>query len=269
MSEKIALIGIGVMGETIVKALVDGGFEPSQIFVYDILSSKVERAVENYKVKKIGDIKEIGEHDILVLAVKPRDCKDVLKEIGKVMKRGGAVLSVAAGVTVGKMKEWSGRDDLFFIRSMPNLCARVKESATAVYFERNIPSSTRELSLKILERFGRVYEFEDEKFIDAFTSLGGSSPAVVLTFLKAMEDAGVLMGIPRDKARDITIQVINGVVKLLRETDISPDALKDMVTSPGGTTIEALFSLEKDGFKGIVIQSLLKAFEKATKIGKD
>lgn len=264
--EKIGIIGIGAMGETILSALVSRGFR--EICIHDVVRQRTDEAVRKFGVKKTDGIKGFREMDLTVVAVKPKDCRKVFAELGKVLNGGNGVLSIAAGIGIKRMKEWSGREDIYFVRAMPNISARVRESATAVYFDEGIPERVRRLSLRVLRSFGMVYELDDEGLMDAFTALSGSSPAVVWKFLKAIEDAGVLMGIPRQKSMEIGIQVMKGAVKMLEESGCPPEELIKLVTSPGGTTVEALFHLDRAGFNGIVIESLMKACEKAKKLEK-
>jgi len=266
MSERIGIIGTGAMGGTIAQALFEKGMK--EVYLFDIVHSKTEEIIKKTGFKEKRGIEDFKDEDLVIVAVKPRDIEDVLLTLNSSMKDGGCVLSIAAGITIKKIREAMKRNTIHVARAMPNVCAGVMESATALCFEKGFPEALKKLSLKIFSALGRVYEFEDEIYMDVFTSIGGSGPAIVWKFLKGIEDAGVLMGIPRDKALDIGIQVLYGSAKLIREKGGTPDDLIKLVTSPGGTTVEALYHLDKSGFNGILIEALVKAFEKASKLGK-
>lgn len=267
MSERIGIIGTGAMGGTIAHTLSSSGVK--DLYVFDILRSKMEEVVKETGVKAKKGVEDFKEEDLVIVAVKPKDVEGVLSKLDGCMKDGACLVSIAAGIRLKKIRERITRKSIYIARAMPNVCAKVMESATALCFEKDFPEDIKKLCVKVFSSMGRVYEFEDESFMDVFTSLGGSAPAVVWKFLKAIEDAGVLMGIPREKALDIGIQVLYGSSKLIREKGGTPEELIKLVTSPGGTTVEALYALDKNGFNGVVIEALVKAFEKASKLVKD
>jgi pyrroline-5-carboxylate reductase len=267
MSEKIGIIGTGAMGGTIAHALSESGMK--EVYLFDILHSRMEEVIKKTGFKGKKGVEDFKDEDLIIVAVKPKDVNDVLLKLNSSMKDGACALSIAAGIRIKKLRETIKRNTIYVARAMPNVCAKVMESATALCFEKGFPETLKKLSFKIFSIIGKVYEFEDENYMDIFTALGGSGPAVVWKFLKGIEDAGVLMGIPRDKALDIGIQVLYGSAKLIKEKGGTPDELIKLVTSPGGTTVEALYILDKSGFNGILIEALVKAFEKASKLGKD
>ncbi len=267
MAERIGIIGTGAMGGTIVRALSSHGMK--EIYVFDVIRSKMEEVIKKTGVRGKKGLDDFQDEDLVIIAVKPKDVEDVLPHLNGCMKDGASIISIAAGIRIKKIREKVVRKTIHIGRAMPNVCARVMESATALCFEKEFPEPLKKLSLKIFSTLGRVYEFEDEGYMDVFTSIGGSGPAIVWKFLKGIEDAGVLMGIPREKALEIGVQVLYGSAKLIRENGGTPDELIKLVTSPGGTTVEALYHLEKNGFNGILIEALVKAFEKASKLGKE
>lgn len=262
---KIAVIGVGKMGEALIRGMLENGIKPSQIGIMDKVKEKIDSLQKGLKVKPINK-SEMWNFSIIIMAVKPQDMRSALEEYNSYIKKGSLLLSIAAGIKLSNLKEWTGRNDIYFARAMPNVGAMVRNSITAIFFEKDVPEELKKSAINAFKNVGRVYEVEREELVDIHTCIGGSAPAVVAVFLRALEDSGVLLGLKRENSVELAIEVVKAVVKL-RENELSFENIKDMVTSPGGTTIEALRYLERKGLRGIVMEAFGKAFDKVKKLG--
>lgn len=263
MDKKIGFIGCGNMGKAILGGIINSGKIALENIFVSTRSEESKSKIENeFKIKASLDNNEVTAFsDILFLAVKPNIFKDVLKEISENINRDKLVVSIAAGVTVKDIEDILGQDKKI-VRTMPNTPALVGEAMSAVCFNKNLNDEEIEDICNIFNMFGK-YEILEEKYFHAFIALCGSSPAYVFMFIEAMADAAVKLGIPRSKAYKMAEQSILGSAKLALETGKHPGELKDMVCSPGGTTIEAVIELENSGFRSSVINALEKCAEKS------
>lgn len=263
MNKKIGFIGCGNMGKAMLGALV----KSDDINLDDlIVSTKSEASAEkinnDFKVKTTTDNKEVAKaSDVLFLAVKPYFFKEVIEEVKELVTEDKIIISIAAGVTIYQIEEWFGKK-VKVVRTMPNTPALVGEGMSAVCPNKNITTEELNYVGGLYNLFGK-YEILEEKDFHAFIALCGSSPAYVFMFIEAMADAGVKLGIPRAKAYKLAEQSILGSAKLALETGKHPGVLKDEVCSPGGTTIEAVIELEKNGFRNTVISAVEKCAEKS------
>lgn len=263
MNKRIGFIGCGNMGKAMLGALV----KADSINVEDILvSTKTKNSAENIKrdfnvETTLSNVEVAKKSDVLFLAVKPYFFKEVIEEIKDVVKDDSIIISIAAGVNISQIEQWFNKD-IKIIRTMPNTPALVNEGMSAICQNKNITNEELEYVGSLYNLFGK-YEILDEKDFHAFIALCGSSPAYVFMFIEAMADAGVKLGIPRAKAYRLAEQSILGSAKLALETGRHPGELKDAVCSPGGTTIEAVIDLEKNGFRNAVISAVEKCAEKS------
>jgi pyrroline-5-carboxylate reductase len=260
-AKMIGIIGFGKMGEAIAKGLKDKGFE---VGVYDVDAQRLKLA-EEIGLRVFSSNKELVLHSKTVfVAVKPQVFPKVCDELkGSFSKQ--LVISIMAGVTSDKILEGLGLDRV--VRVMPNTPALVGEGALAVSYCGSFTEQEKSEVQQLLSVMGDVVEL-DEYLMNAVTALSGSGPAYVFLFLEALEDAGVNLGIPRDMARRLAFQTIKGCVRLYEEYESSlPRDYINMVTSPGGTTIAALKVLEREGFKGIIINAIERAKLRADELG--
>ncbi len=254
--EKIAVIGAGVIGGAIVKSLLKNGYQGKVI--------ATRRDVEKLKeLEKLGafvttDNKEAAkEAEIIFLCVKPNDVEKVLKEICMEVENK-IVISTAA--TIPLKFYYSIAPKTKFVRTMPNIAALVQESFTAYCCNDNLNDEEKKKVKQILDMMG-VSEEVEEKYMDAITALSGSGPGYISIIIEGLMYAGLKVGLPRDLALYSSAQAVLGTGKLILETREHPAKIKDMVTTPGGTTIEAIFELEGSQIR----QALMKAVEEATK----
>lgn len=254
--EKIAVIGAGVIGGAIVKSLLKKGYQGRVI--------ATRRDAEKLKeLEKLGALvttdnkKAAKEADIIFLCVKPNDVEKVLKEISAEIENK-IVISTAATIPLQFYKNLAPRAK--FVRTMPNIAALVQESFTAYCCDNSLNNEEKMRVKRILDAMG-VSEEVEEKYMDAITALSGSGPGYISIIIEALMYAGLKVGLPRDLALYSSAQAVLGTGKLILETREHPAKIKDMVTTPGGTTIEAIFELEGSQIR----QALMKAVEEATK----
>ena len=260
----IGIIGIGNMGGAILKGLVESQFMNGEnINVFEINKMAIKKIKHNINVFS-NEIELVRNSDIIVLAIKPNLMSQVLEKIKVVLDDSKIVLSIAAGISINFIEEIIGKDKKI-VRTMPNTPAQVLEAMTAVSFNNNLTEEERYIILKILDCFGKSVEI-DEKLMHTYTGISGSLPAYVYMFVEALADGAVLEGMPREKAYEIISQTILGSAKILLDTKKHPGELKDEVTSPGGTTIEAIRVLENGKFRGTIIEAVKACTEKSKKM---
>ena len=265
---KIGFIGTGNMSSGIIKGIVNSKFIPNgNINVYDLNKAKVTYLVEEYGLISSKNESDVTENsDIIILAVKPDIYTSVLEKIKKNLTTEKIILTIAAGFSIKKVEDIVGTDKKV-IRTMPNTPAQVLEGMTAVAFNNNVNLEEKETIFKLLDSFGKSVEIE-EKLFHVYTGISGSLPAYVYMFMEAIADGGVLEGMPRDKVYEIVGQAVLGSAKMLLETGKHPGQLKDEVTSPGGTTIEAVKVLENGNFRGNVIEAVVACTQKSKKMSE-
>ncbi|MGI6778000.1 MAG: pyrroline-5-carboxylate reductase [Acetivibrionales bacterium] len=267
MEKKIGFIGTGNMGSALLKGLVESGMLlPSHIYIYDIDTKKTETLSNETGVIVARDNEElVCKSDIIVLAVKPNMAVPVLERVKGVFDNKKILVSIAVGIAINTLKGVLGEDKKI-IRTMPNTPALVKEGMTLISYGENVNDNDAAIVKNMFECVGKV-EILDESLMNEVTALTSSSPAYVFMFIEAMGDAAVLSGIPRNLAYKLASQAVLGSAKLVLETGKHPGQLKDQVCSPAGTTIEAVYALEKNGFRHSVIEAMNGCTRRAREIG--
>ena len=267
-SKKIGLIGGGNMGEALIKGLLQSGhFDTSQITVSDISRDRLNYLQETYRLSTYTDNGEVARgSDVIILAVKPQQMGDVLAEISAEVKHLPLVISIAAGVTIATIEQGLSKG-VPVVRVMPNTPALVLTGAAAIAGGSQANSDHIAMTRVLFESVGLVVEV-DEVHMDAVTGLSGSGPAYVYLFMEALTDAGVLMGLSRPVARDLAVQTTLGAAKLAAHSDKHLAALKDQITSPGGTTIHGLAVLESGGMRGLLMEAVAEATQRSKELGK-
>ncbi|HEY5525170.1 MAG TPA: pyrroline-5-carboxylate reductase [Clostridium sp.] len=263
MSKKVGFIGCGNMGSAMVAGLIKSGFvNKEDLIISTKTESSAKRLKEELEVNITLDNREVVKaSDVIFLAVKPYMYKAVIEEIKEVLSKDKLIVTIAAGVSIKDMEDWLGAG-YKVIRTMPNTPALVGEAMSAICINKNVSKEELEYTCNLYKSFGEYVEL-DEKDFHGFIALCGSSPAYVFVFIEAMADAAVKLGIPRAKAYRMAAQSVLGSAKMVLDTGKHPGELKDMVCSPGGTTIEAVAELEKQGFRNAVIEALVKCAEKS------
>ncbi len=256
----LGIIGVGNMGTALLNGILSSNIlKPEQTFIYDINEDVLQNRKKEFNVEKARSNEDLVKNSkYILIAVKPQVIGGVLKEIGAVLKEDKTIISIAAGISIAYIEDHI-KKNLGIIRVMPNTPALVGEGASALASNENVSKDELEFVKKLLGSVGLVVELE-EKHIDAVTGLSGSGPAYIFIIIEALADGGVKMGLPRDVSLKLAAQTILGSAKMFLETNKHPGVLKDMVTSPGGTTITALHELEK----GKLRSTLISAVEAAT-----
>lgn len=259
----LGFVGCGNMAQAMLKGILGKGlYRGEDIIVSRRNEDALAKIKETLSVNVTTDNKLVAEKaDILVLAVKPFQFETVIREIGDVVKDDVLVISIAAGQTIENIERLFGKN-IKLVRSMPNTPALVLEGAAGVCFNKNISESDKKNAFDIFSSFGIAHEVS-EAMIDTVIGVSGSSPAYVFMFIEAMADAAVADGMPRAQAYELAAQSVMGSAKMVLETGKHPGELKDMVCSPGGTTIEAVRVLEKEGFRSAVIEAMKACVKKA------
>lgn len=265
MNKKIGFIGCGNMGHAILKGILNSGLcSASDVFVSARTKETLEKIKNELSVNVCSNVEAAKKSDILFIAVKPNVFKNVIDEIKNSVKSDAVIVSIAAGVTVDNIEQWLGKD-IKVTRTMPNTPALVGASMTAICFNEYMKDEDKKDILDIFNSFGMCEELE-EKYFHAFIAVSGSSPAYIFMLIEAMADSAVQMGIPRNKAYKFAAQSVMGSAKMVLETGMHPGALKDMVCSPGGTTIDAVIELENSGFRSSVEKAMKCCEEKSKKL---
>lgn len=265
---RLGFIGCGNMAKAMIGGIIHSGqLKGSDIIVSDLNETALKVAHEELGVNKTNDSVEVAKNsDIVVVAVKPNIYGIVLEQIKEVITPSTIIVTIAAGISI-KFVEGILGDDKKIIRTMPNTPALVGEGMTAMCPNKNLSDEERAMVLDLLSAFGKT-EILGEYLIDAVIGASGSAPAYVFMFIEAMADAAVLAGMPRPQAYTFAAQAVYGSAKMLLETGRHPGVLKDMVCSPGGTTIEAVKMFEKTGFRSSVIESVTACIEKSKQMSE-
>ncbi len=266
--KKIAIIGGGKMGEVIAGGIVSAGLaQPGNVIVADVVPERLAHLKATYAVTTLMDNrKAVREADVIILAVKPQGIGDVLKELTAGIDRRKLVISIAAGIPIRFIAEHL-KKGVPVIRVMPNTPALVGEGAAALAAGENASGADLALARQIFDAVG-VTVVVKEDLMDAVTGLSGSGPAYAFIMIDALSDGGVLMGLPRDVALKLAAQTLLGSAKLYLDSLKHPGELRDMVTSPGGTTIAGVHALEEGGLRSALIKAVMAATLRSQELGK-
>jgi pyrroline-5-carboxylate reductase len=267
---KIGFLGAGKMATALAKGFIHAKLATSkEIIASDPYDAAREHFAKETGAKTTDSNVEVAKFaEVLILATKPDQVAAALAEIQNTLKskKNYVVVSIAAGVTIAKLESAlpaGGR----VVRVMPNTPALIGESASAFATGKNATTADGELAKKLLLAVGVVYQVK-ESLLDAVTGLSGSGPAYVYQFIEALSDGGVASGLPREIATKLAAQTVAGAARMVLQTGQHPGALKDQVTSPGGTTIEGLHELEKGKLRATVMNAVRAATEKSKKLGQ-
>jgi len=264
----IGFLGAGKMATALTRGFIRTGLvTPKQVFASDpIPAARVAFGRETGARIAASNIKLVELASVLVLAVKPDQANAVLGEIREGFTPRHLLISIAAGVPLAKL-ESALPPRARVIRVMPNTPALVGVAASGFAIGKSATRSDGELAQRLFSAVGVAFPLK-ESLLDAVTGLSGSGPAYVYSFIEGLSDGGVAAGLPRDVSTKLAAQTVLGAAKMVLETGQHPGALKDMVTSPGGTTIEGLHELEKGKLRGTVMSAVRAATEKSRKLGQ-
>jgi pyrroline-5-carboxylate reductase len=264
---RLAFLGGGQMAEAIVRGVVSAGLTTAD----RITASEIVPARRAYLSEKVGiraeasNLAAIEDAEVIILALKPQDIPTVLKEIGGSVRESQLVVSIAAGVPLSKIEPALKRD-VPAIRVMPNTPCLVGQGMAAIARGKHAADAHAEIVLRIFNATGKAITVA-EKDLDAVTALSGSGPGYVAIVVEAMADAGVRVGLTRDVATTLAIQTVLGTAQMLSETGRHPASLKDIVSSPGGTTIAGIHALERAGLRAAFIDAIVAATDRSRELG--
>jgi pyrroline-5-carboxylate reductase len=265
---KIGFLGAGKMATALARGFIRAGLVGTE----DVMASDPSEAARSAFGQEVGSatlaanapILEFAE--VVILAVKPDQVPKVLVEVQDLFEPSHLLISIAAGAPLAKLEAWF-KEGTRVIRGMPNTPALVGTSATAFALGKAASAQDAELAYKLFSAVGLAFQVK-ESLLDAVTGLSGSGPAYVYLVIEALSDGGVATGLPRDIATRLAAQTVFGAARMVLETGLHPGVLKDMVASPGGTTIEGLHALESGGVRGHLINAVRAAAEKSRKLGQ-
>jgi pyrroline-5-carboxylate reductase len=267
-NKQVGILGTGNMGEALIHGLLYGHLcRPDQIFCSDVRPERLKVVREKYGVKTTSHNTEVvKQSEIIILSVKPQIMKQVVDEIAKYLDLSKLIISIAAGVPLDAI-EACARKDLKLIRVMSNICVSVREGVSAIAGGKHALKEDLMMAKTIFDSVGKSL-FIEEDLLDAVTGLSGSGPAYIFLIIDALADAGVKVGLSRDDALILAPQTVLGAAKMLIETGEHPGKLKDMVTSPGGTAIAGLHTLEEGGLRTTLINAVEVATERSKTLGE-
>ncbi|MFO7716634.1 pyrroline-5-carboxylate reductase [Desulfosarcina sp.] len=265
----IGMIGTGNMGNALIDGLIrSGATRAENIICSDASERQLAPVREKYQVVTTTDnVAVVKAADIIIYAIKPQIMAGVLKETAEYLDMSKLIISIAAGVPLAAIESLL-KKDLRLIRVMPNVAVAVREGATAVAAGGHAAKEDVKLAMAIFDSVGKTIFLKENDLMDAITGLSGSGPAYIFMIVDALADAGVKVGLSRKDALLLSSQTILGAAKLLLETNAHPGQLKDSVTSPGGTAIAGLHTLEKGGLRTTLINAVEAATNRSKELGE-
>ena len=267
-ARRIGVIGVGNMGTALLRGILasDWGRKPNLLASHP-KKQKAAALARELGIRVIGQNLEVARHvDVLILAVKPQILGPVLNEIRPALRKGQLLISIAAGFPTHQIESILGAA-MPVIRAMPNVAAVVRLSATVLCLGRHAKSAHAAEARRIFESIGTVVELPEYQ-LDAVTGLSGSGPMYIFQIIEGLSDAGVRVGLSRDVSTALTIQTVLGAAKMAEVLKIHPGILKDLVTSPGGTAIAALHSLERNRLRAILMDAVEVATARSKELGQ-
>ena len=268
----LAIIGPGVMAEAILNNLLSKQiFQPSKITVSGPETERVHELHQKYGViPETNNINATQKADVVLLCVKPQNLTKVLEGLRKQLKKDALLISIVAGASIEKISQTIEHPNI--VRSMPNTPAQIGEGITVWACSPSVDENQKKIAQSIFSAMGQEIYAEDEEYLDKATALSGTGPAYVYLFMEAMVDGGVHLGFPRRIAERLVIQTLRGAVNFYdhgKEPNKHLAALRNQVTSPGGTSAEALYYLEKAGFRTAVSRSIWAAYQRTLELGQE
>jgi pyrroline-5-carboxylate reductase len=266
--KRVGLIGGGNMGEALIRGLLGAGLVPAELMAAtDVRAERTAQLTKQFGIVAHADnARLVREADVVILAVKPQIMASVLGEIAAAVTPRHLLISIAAGVSTATIRAALGKDARI-IRVMPNTPALVLQGAAAIARGKGLGPDDLATAETIFGAVGRAVVL-DEELMDAVTGLSGSGPAYVAIVVEALADGGVKMGLDRTTATTLATQTVLGAAQLLAETGMHPASLKDMVSSPGGTTIAGISALEEGGLRATLMRAVERATVRSRELGR-
>ncbi|WP_020483386.1 pyrroline-5-carboxylate reductase [Methylomonas sp. MK1] len=268
-TKTIGFIGGGNMATSLISGLIASGHSPQQIWVSDTAPATLQAHADQLHVNTTASNETVvNEVEVVVLAVKPQILRDVALQIAPCLKQKNVlVVSIAAGISQQSLSKWLG-SDVAIVRCMPNTPALVQTGATALHANANVDDEQKDLAENILRAVGLALWVNDENQLDAVTAVSGSGPAYFFLLMEAMEKAALELGLDERSARLLIQQTALGAAKIALESSESPAQLRARVTSPGGTTQQAIETFIQNGFVELVAKALHAAKDRSIEMSK-
>jgi pyrroline-5-carboxylate reductase len=268
LKKKIAFIGPGVMAEAMIAGLLRQKLaDPKNIIASGPRGERGDELHKKYDIHSTTDNAfAVHEADVIVLSIKPQRLSEVMKGL-KGIRPSALVISIIAGASIKKIS--LGLKHKSIVRSMPNTPGQIGEGITVWAASKDVTDEQQKMARSILGAMGEEVFVEDESYLDMATALSGSGPAYVFLFTEALIDAGVHMGFPRRIAEQLVLQTIKGSLSFYQGASRHPATLRNQVTSPGGTSAEALYYLEKAGFRTAISRAVWAAYQRSLELGKE
>jgi pyrroline-5-carboxylate reductase len=263
----IATVGSGVMAEAMIAGLLRGKLvDPSQVVASHPRLERREQLAREYGIRTVADnIEAVEGADVILFGIKPQMLARVGREIGPHLRRGQLVLSVLAGATTTALTGILGHDQV--VRSMPNTPARLGKGMTVWYATPETTDAQRAQAAALLGALGAQLEVDDEKMVAMATAVSGTGPTYVFLVMEALIDAAVHLGFPRHMAHDLVIETLEGSTLFAKQSGMHPAELRNMVTSPGGTSAAALHELESGRLRTVLSEAVWAAFRRTVELG--
>ena len=262
----VAIFGAGVMGETLLSGLLRAGRDPEHLVITERRADRAAELTEKYGVRALSNAEAAALADTHILVVKPQDIRGLLAEIRDHVAEDNLVVCIAAGITTGTV-ETALADGRAVVRVMPNTPALVLAAASCVYPNAACTEKDVEVATAIFGAIG-LCQVVPESLLNAVTALSGSGPAFCFLFMEALADGGVKAGLSRELALKLAAKTMEGSARLFLEKNLHPGQLKDMVTSPSGTTIAGVAALEERAFRAAAIAAVDAAYARAVELSK-
>lgn len=265
----ICFIGAGNMARSIIGGLVQQGFAGDTITACDPKPAALDALVQDFGIRTgTNNLAAVADADIVVLAVKPQVMKEVCLPLREAINAESLVISVAAGISCHSLQQWLG-EDRRLVRCMPNTPSLVRMGASGLFAASTVSDEQRQLADTVMRAVGEVQWLSDEAQIDAVTAVSGSGPAYFFLMLEAMVDAGVEQGLSFDTAKTLAIQTAAGAAELARSSEVGLAELRRRVTSPGGTTEQAILTFEDQQLRKIVKQAMQACADRSRQMAAD
>ncbi len=269
MTSTIAVIGCGTMGEALVQGLLrEGVVHPENIIATNPRPERGQELAAHYGIRTTTENSVAAEEaQVIFLSIKPQVMPQVLAELKGHIQPPAFVFSIAAGVTISTIQQGLGIGAV--VRAMPNTPAQIGEGITVWTATEEVTDVQRQEALVLLQAMGEEIYVKEENYLNMATALSGTGPAYVFLFMESLIDAGVHLGFSRRVAEEIVNQLVIGAALYAKQTGLHKAALRNQVTSPGGTTAEALYQLEKGGFRTVLSRAVWSAYSRAAQLGKE
>lgn len=265
---RVAFIGAGTMAEAIIRSVLKKKIlNKEDIFVSDILPHRLDTLHQEYGITGAVDNEQaVAKADIVVLSVKPQNLHDISADLSRALNSRQTVASIMAGVSISTLERSLKHQSI--VRIMPNTPAQIGAGMSVWTATKSVPRQAVEQIKVILKALGEEIYVKEEKYVDMATAVSGSGPAFMFLIIESLVDAGVHIGLPHDTAKMLAVQTALGSALLVKESGKHTAELRDMVSSPGGTTVEGLLELEKGQVKADLIKAVTAAYNKSLKLAE-